>query len=68
MEQKLPVKVGLSTLPKKMTKAQAERYGNRHMPKDLKRVGFQTVVFESDVEMHGGKWYRINYGYQMETR
>ena len=60
---KLPVKVGLSTLNRKMTKDQAKRYGDRHMPKDLKRVGFETVIFESDPEIHGGSWFRVNYGY-----
>lgn len=59
--EKLPVKMGLGTLDKPMTHAQALRYGERHMPLDLKRAGFKTVVFKSDSEIHGGLWYRINY-------
>jgi hypothetical protein len=61
-ETRLPVKVGLSTLDKPMTKMQAFKYGEKHMPKDLKRAGFQTVIFTSDPVIHGGLWYRINYG------
>lgn len=62
MSEKLLVKVGLSTLDAPMTVAQARRHGNRHMPSDLKRAGFQTVVFVSDPEIHGSKYMRISYG------
>ncbi len=60
--EKLAVKVGLHTLDKAMTREQAQRYGERNMPGDLKRAGFQCVVARSDAEMHGGVWFRINYG------
>lgn len=60
--ESLPVKFGLSTLPAPMTHAQALRYGNRSMPPDLRRAGFQTVIFRSDSDIHGGDWFRINYG------
>lgn len=60
--EKLPVKVGLTTLDKPMTRKQAERYGKRTMPADLKRAGFECIVARSDAKMHGGTWFRINYG------
>lgn len=60
--EKLPVKVGLSTLDQPMTRAAAFRYGERNMPADLKRAGFKTVVAKTDAEIHGGVWLRINYG------
>ncbi|MFP5513288.1 MAG: hypothetical protein ACLGJC_09430 [Alphaproteobacteria bacterium] len=61
--EELPVKVGaFDTLPIRMTREQAQRYGERNMPADLKRAGFQCVVFRSDAEIHGGHWFRINYG------
>jgi hypothetical protein len=60
--ERLPVKIGLSTLDKMMTRAGAYRFGARNMPADLKRAGFQTVIFRSDPELHGGNWFRINYG------
>lgn len=59
----LPVKVGILTLEKPMTREQAMRYGKRNMPSDLKRAGFECFVGKSDAEMHGGVWYRVNYGY-----
>jgi hypothetical protein len=58
----LPVKIGLSTLPRRMTREQAYGYGVRNMPRDLKAAGFETFVCRSDAEMHGGVWFRINYG------
>ena len=61
-DEKLPVKVGLSTLPHPMTRQQALRWGDRHMPADLKRAGFQTVIARSDLELHGGSWFRVSYG------
>jgi hypothetical protein len=60
--ERLPVKVGLSTLDAVMTREQARRYGDRNMPKDLKRVGFQTSVGRTDPEIHGGNWFRVSYG------
>jgi len=60
--KKFPVKVGLSTLDQPMTRVAAHRYGERHMPADLKRAGFKTVVAKTDVDLHGGVWLRINYG------
>ena len=60
--EKLMVKVGASTLPKPMTREQAQRWGERNMPADLKRAGFVTVVGKSDAEMHGGVWFRVNWG------
>lgn len=62
MEPKLPVKIGLTTLPRLMTREQAQRYGERHIPADLKRAGFHVFVAKTIVELHGGEWYRINYG------
>ena len=56
------VKVGLTTLDRPMTRSQAKRWGDRHMAKDAKRAGFLTVVTKSDAEMHGGVWFRVNYG------
>ena len=58
----LAVKMGGSTLTTPMTTKQAQRYGDRNMPADLRRAGFKTVVFRSDAEIHGGVWLRINYG------
>ena len=60
--RKLPVKVGLSTLEHAMTEAQAKRWGERNMPLDLKRAGFETFVSKSDPCMHGGTWLRVSYG------
>jgi len=67
MAEKLIVKIGLHQMEKRMTRAQALRYGLRHMPKDLKRAGFDCIVARSDPELHGGDWFRINYGYQTEV-
>lgn len=58
---KYPVKVGLSTLDREMTQAQAQRWADSHMPRDLKRVGFDALVSLSDPEIHGGAWLRVNY-------
>jgi len=60
--EKLPVKVGCGTLDKPMTRAQAQRYGEKVMPTDLKRAGFECVIARTDIEIHGGEWFRINYG------
>lgn len=59
---KLPVKSNDGQLSRPMTRAQAKRLGDANMPADLRRAGFETVVFESDVEIHGGHYMRINYG------
>lgn len=59
--EKREVLVGLDRLPA-MTKNAAKKWGERNMPRDLKAAGFTTTVFESDAELHGGSWYRINYG------
>ena len=56
------VKGGCNEVIGLMTKAQALRHGNKNMPSDLKRAGFQTVIFQSDVEIHGASYIRINYG------
>lgn len=60
--EKLTVKIGLYVHDKPMTREQAMRYGLRHMPKDLKRAGFDCIVARSVEWMHGGNWFRINYG------
>ncbi len=62
MIKMLPVKTGIDTLPKPMTKKQALAYGVKMMPRDLELAGFICSIFESDQEIHGGRWYRINYG------
>ena len=67
MAERLVVKAGCGELPRPMTREQAHRYGDRHMPADLKRAGFQTVVARSDAELHGGTWFRINYGKRVDT-
>lgn len=56
-----PVRVGLGTLDTPMSKAQALRWGQRNIPADLKKAGFQTSVFTSDPDIHGGTFYRINH-------
>ena len=56
------VKIGCGQLPKRMTKKQAYNYGKRNMPKHLKQIGFDVIVFESDIEINGGDFYRISYG------
>lgn len=65
--KRYPVKTGLTTLDRRMTREQAMRYGQRHMPQDLKRAGFDTVVCLTDPEIHGGTWLRINYGKHVPT-
>lgn len=56
------VRFGHGKLDVPMTIDQAKKWGERHMPQDLKKAGFTTVIFESDPELHGGLWYRINFG------
>lgn len=60
--ERRPVRVGLGQLPKPMTRQQARRYGERNIPPDLKRAGFETVVFASDPAINGSSFYRVNYG------
>lgn len=60
--EKREVRVGLSKLDQPMTQAQAMRYGERNIPRDLKAAGFRTEVFISDHEINGATFFRINYG------
>ncbi len=60
--EKREVRVGIGKLDQPMTKAQAKRYGDRNMPRDLKAAGFKTFVGVSDQELHGGLWFRVDYG------
>jgi hypothetical protein len=60
--ESLPVKYGLGELPKKMTAAQARLWGAKNMPADLKRCGFQVCLFRSDLEIHGGDYFRVSFG------
>lgn len=61
-KREVRIGAGRGALPQFMTQAQARRYGDRHMPADLKRAGFKTDVFVSDPEINGGSFFRINYG------
>lgn len=61
MEQRT-VMIGLSQLHKPMTIQQARKFGDRNMPNDLKKAGFKTHIFISDLEINGDLFYRINYG------
>lgn len=45
-----------------MTRAGALRYANQMMPADLRKAGFTASIFASDLETHGGLWFRVNYG------
>ncbi len=45
-----------------LTREQARRHGARNMPRDLKRAGFVTHVFRSDLEIHGAEYFRVTYG------
>ncbi len=45
-----------------MTREQAQRWGDRHVPRDLKRAGFRAYVFESDEVVHGARYFLITYG------
>lgn len=63
-EERRPVRAGSSgELPAPMTRKQAQRWGERNMPADLRRAGFVCSVFASDKDLHGGLWYRVNYSY-----
>lgn len=45
-----------------LSRAQAQRYAEKHMPEDLRKAGFKAGVFESDPEIHGAHYFRIGYG------
>ena len=45
-----------------MTREQAHRYGDRNIPKHLKRIEFKAYVFTSDIAIHGDRYHRITYG------
>ena len=53
---KKTVKVGLGELETRMTREQAQRWGDANMPIHLRRVGFQTLICDC------GEWFRINWG------
>lgn len=55
--ERLPVKAGLHTFDRPMTRAGAQRMGERLMPKDLKRAGFDCVICRTDLQTHGGEWF-----------
>jgi hypothetical protein len=59
--ESLPVKMGLSTLPRRMTRKQAMRYALAHIPRDLQRAGFVASIFRSSLDIHDGEFFRINY-------
>ena len=60
--EKLLVKIGIGVLDKPMTRAQAQRYGEKNMPNDLRKAGFKALVSRSCAEIHGGNWFRVSYG------
>ena len=60
MKEKLPVKLGLSTL-RPMTYSQALNYGLRNMPIELRRAGFQCIIYPASEDINGWTGYRINY-------
>lgn len=62
--EKRPIRPALNgtSWGRPVTRKQAQRIGERNMPPDLKRAGFQTVVFASNPEIHGAEYWRINYG------
>ncbi len=61
-EEQLQVKVGVDTLARRMTRKQAARWGEKNMPRDLRKAGFSVGVFRTDPEIHGGDWLRVSYG------
>lgn len=67
---RLEVRVGCGrqALPIHMTKEQAKRYGDKNMPRDLKRAGFETIIFTADPEINGWLGYRVNYGKECYVR
>ena len=58
----LVVKVGAGALETPMTAAQARRWGERNMSSGLRAAGFHVHVSRTDPQIHGGTWFRINYG------
>ena len=68
MTQTLPIMGGLDFIrgpkgtPLVGDRAYAERLGNRRMPADLKRAGFDTVVVRCN------DYYRVSYAGQKEAR
>ena len=56
------IRFGNTTLDSKLTEAGALRYGNKHMPASLKRVGFETILYHATVDINGWQGLRINYG------
>ena len=62
LPERREVRIGIGKLDQPMTLAQAKRYGDRNMPRDLKAAGFKTFVGVSDPEIHGGLWFRVDYG------
>lgn len=63
-QESLPVRVGCGreTLDRPMTVRQARLWGNQNMPRDLKRAGFEVVVFRSDPDINDGNFLRVSYG------
>ena len=61
-KREVRVGVGRECLDRPMTKDQAFRWGEKNMPRDLKRAGFKTVIFTADPEINGWFGYRVNYG------
>lgn len=57
--EKRPVRFGLSVLPVPMTKAQAKRYGEAHIPPDRKAAGITVAVYVSNPAIRGERYYRI---------
>lgn len=60
-KREVRIGAGRGALSQFMTQAQAQRYGDSHMPADLKRAGFKTDVFVSDPGINGGTFFRISY-------
>ncbi len=62
MQPKKLTKCGLTIFGKPMTLSQAKRWGDRNMPGELKRAGFQVSVYEATYDINGWDGYRINFG------
>lgn len=59
---RLPTKFGLGSLGP-MTHRQALNYGTKNfLTADLRQAGFSVSVFQSDPEIHGSAFFRINIG------
>ena len=71
--EKLIVKYGIGVLvdkdlkPIRMTRTQAQRYAERNMPSGLRKANFEAFVARSCPDLHGGDWFRINYGMQCKS-